>query len=356
MIPFGEATNNPATNASANSMPLKASELGFVTVKLSEVVPFTEIVAGAKALLITGGTNGVTFRLAVAVLPTAPWSMLAVALLVTVPTIVAITLIETVHELFAASVAPVRLTVASPADAVMLPPPHDGRLHKARELSEEAIDAALRGEAKEAAALWQMNAAIREAEVGNIEVARKGVAAALALSEGRDLKIGSALVLAKIGDPRARSMAEELEKEYPTNTIVKVYWLPTINALIEMHSGNASKAVAELQAAAPYELGLTGTFFINYIYPAYVRGEAFLMEHNGPAAAVEFQKMLDHPGIVTNFVTGSLAHLQIARAYARMGNQAAAKTEYENFLQLWKDADADTPVLKAAKKEYAKLR
>lgn len=231
-----------------------------------------------------------------------------------------------------------------------------GRLRKARDLSERAVEAALRGEEKEAAALWQMNAAIREAEVGNAEIARRGVAAALVYSQGRDVKIGAALALAKIGDPGARTMIDELEKQYPTNTIVKVYWLPTVNALIDMHAGTASKAIADLQAAAPYELGLTGTFFINYMYPAYVRGEAFLMEHNGPAAAAEFQKMLDHPGIVTNFVTGSLAHLQIARAYSSIGNKSAAKAQYEDFLQLWKDADADTPVLKAAKKEYAKLR
>jgi eukaryotic-like serine/threonine-protein kinase len=231
-----------------------------------------------------------------------------------------------------------------------------GRLRKARELSQQAIDAALRGEEKEAAALWQMNAAVREAEVGNFEVARKGVAAAMALSQGRDLKIGAALVLATIGDPGARTITDELEKQYPTNTIVKVYWLPTIKALIEMHAGNASRALTELQTAAPYELGLTGTFFINYMYPAYVRGEAYLMSHNGPAAAAEFQNMLDHPGIVTNFVTGALAHLQMARAYGLAGDKKRARAAYQDFFQLWQNADTDTPILKVAKQEYGKLR
>jgi eukaryotic-like serine/threonine-protein kinase len=203
--------------------------------------------------------------------------------------------------------------------------------------------------------LWQLNAAVREAEVGNAEIASQGVAAAMALSQGRDVKVASALILAKIGDPRARMVTDDLRKQYPACTIVSVYWLPTINALIEMHAGHASKAIQELRTAAPYELGLTGTFFINYMYPAYVRGEAYLMAHNGPAAA-GFQKMLDRPGIVTNFVTGSLVHLQMARAYGLSGDKKRAKAAYQDFFELWKHADPDIPILKVAKQDYGKLR
>ena len=111
----------------------------------------------------------------------------------------------------------------------------------------------------------------------------------------------------------------------------------------------------DLEAAAPYELGLAGTF-INYVYPAYVRGQAYLLGHNGAAAAAEFQKLLDHRGIVQNFVTGSLAHLQIGRAYAIAGDTAKAKAACQDFLTLWKDADPDLPILKEAKAEYAKLQ
>jgi tetratricopeptide (TPR) repeat protein len=136
---------------------------------------------------------------------------------------------------------------------------------------------------------------------------------------------------------------------------MKLYWLPTINAAIELHKGNSSQAVIYLEAATPYDLGLAGTF-INYLYPAYVRGQAYLLAHDGTAAAAEFQKLLDHRGIVLNFVTGSLAHLQIGRAYAMAGDTAKAKSAYQDFLTLWKDADPDIPILKEAKVEYAKLQ
>ncbi|MGA9426983.1 MAG: hypothetical protein WBV33_18040, partial [Terracidiphilus sp.] len=131
-------------------------------------------------------------------------------------------------------------------------------------------------------------------------------------------------------------------------------WLPTIAAAIDLRRGNSAAAIAQLQVARDYELGIAGTF-INYLYPAYVRGQAYLMAHDGNAAAAEFQKLLDHTGIVTNFVTGSLAHLQIARAYAAAGNRVAAKTAYEEFLASWKDADSDIPLLKEAKAEYSRL-
>jgi serine/threonine protein kinase/tetratricopeptide (TPR) repeat protein len=231
-----------------------------------------------------------------------------------------------------------------------------GRLSKARDFSRRAVESALRADSKEAAALWEVNAALRDAELGNSAYARQGATAALALSPGRDVKVFAALTLARIGDvPRAKALAAELEKNYPTDKMLELYWLPTINAAIELNKGNSSQALEYLEAAAPYELGQAGVS-INYLYPAYVRGQAQLQAHNGTAAAAEFQKLLDHRGIVMNFVTGSLAHLQIGRAYAMAGDTAKAKAAYQDFFSLWKDADPDLPILKEAKTEYAKLR
>jgi len=231
-----------------------------------------------------------------------------------------------------------------------------GRLSKARDFSRRAMDSAVRADAKETAALWQVNAALREAEWGDTASARQGVTAALALSPGRDVTVAAAVALAHIGDaPRATALVGELQKRYATNAMLKLYWLPTINAAIEANKGNSSQALVSLEAAAPYELGQAGTF-INYLYPAYVRGQAQLMAHNGTAAAAEFQKLLDHRGIVLNFVTGALAHLQLGRAYAMAGDTAKAKSAYQDFFTLWKDADPDIPILKEAKAEYAKLQ
>jgi tetratricopeptide (TPR) repeat protein len=145
-----------------------------------------------------------------------------------------------------------------------------------------------------------------------------------------------------------------LEKSYATNALLRLYSLPTINAAIELNKGNSSQAVVYLEAAAPYELSVAG--YINYLYPAYVRGRAYLLARNGTAAAAEFQKVLDHRGIVRNFVTAALAHLQLGRAYAMAGNTAKAKSAYQDFFALWKEADPDIPILKQAKAEYAKLQ
>jgi len=231
-----------------------------------------------------------------------------------------------------------------------------GRMSKARDFSRRAVDSAVRADSKETAALWQVNASLREAELGNIATAREGAAAALTVSPGREVKVVAAFTQARSGDvPRAKALVEELEKTYPTNTLIKLYWLPTINGAIEVAKNNSSQALVDLEPAAPYELGSAGTS-INYLYPAYVRGQAYLLAHNGTAAAMEFQKVLDHRGIVQNFVTGALAHLQIGRAYAMAGDTAKAKNAYQDFLTLWKDADPDIPILKEAKTEYAKLQ
>ncbi|MGA7623728.1 MAG: protein kinase [Candidatus Acidiferrales bacterium] len=230
-----------------------------------------------------------------------------------------------------------------------------GHLVKARDFSRRAVDAAVRNDSKETAALWQLNAALREAEFGNIAVAKEDVAAALALAPGRDVKVFAALALARVGETaRAKTIVEELEKNYPSDTMLKVYCLPTLKAAIELDANTPTQAVVSLEAAAPYELGSAPSF--GNLYPAYIRGQAQLMAHNGDAAATEFQKILDHRGIVLNSPLGALAHLGLARAYALQGDTAKTRAGYNDFFALWKDADPDIPILIAAKSEYAKLQ
>ncbi len=232
-----------------------------------------------------------------------------------------------------------------------------GRLTKARDFSRRAVDAAIRADSKETAALWQVNAALREAEVGNTAAAKQGVVAALTLAPGRDVKMFAALTLARAGEAaRAKAIVEELEKSYPSQTVLKVYWLPTIKAAIELNANNAAQALVFLEAAAPYELGEPPQFQLGTLYPAYIRGQAYLAAHNGTAAATEFQKLLDHRGIVVNFMTGALAHVGLARAYALQGDTTKSRTAYQDFFAFWKDADPDIPILKQAKAEYAKLK
>jgi eukaryotic-like serine/threonine-protein kinase len=231
-----------------------------------------------------------------------------------------------------------------------------GRMTKARNYSRRAMDSAVRSDSKEKAALWQVNAALREAELGNGGAARREVAKALAMSPGRDVKVIAALTLARAGDASsAEALRKEMEKTYPTNTLMKLYWLPSLKAAIEISNNKPSRALLDLEPTATYELGLADGY-INYLYPAYLRGQAYLLTHNGAAAATEFQKLLGHQGIVQNFVTGSLAHLQMGRAYALSSDRARAKLAYQTFLNLWKDADPDVPILKQAKAEFAKLQ
>jgi serine/threonine protein kinase/tetratricopeptide (TPR) repeat protein len=232
-----------------------------------------------------------------------------------------------------------------------------GRLSKARDFSRRAMDSAVRADSKETGALWALNDALHEAELGDTSAAKQSITEALALSQGRDVKVVAALALARIGDTaRATALVGELEKGYATNTLLKLYWLPTVNAAIELSKGNSSQALVYLEAAGPYELGGPQPMQTGTLYPAYLRGQAYLLAHNGTAAVAEFQKLLDHRGIVGNFVTGALAHLQLGRAYALSGNTDKAKSAYRDFLALWTDADPEISILKEAKAEYAKMR
>ena len=228
-----------------------------------------------------------------------------------------------------------------------------GRLRKARESSRRAVVSAKRAEERETAAAHQAIAVLREAFFGNAAEARQRSTAALALSSGRDIQYGTALALALIGDAvRARALSNDLSKRFPEDTIVQFNYLPTLNAQLALNRSDASKAIEALQSGAPYELGSPG---IGDLHPVYARGEAYLAVHQGSEAAAEFQKIIDHRGIVVNAAIGALAHLGLARAYVLQGDTEKARTKYEDFLTLWRDADPDIPILKQAKAEYAKL-
>jgi tetratricopeptide (TPR) repeat protein len=231
-----------------------------------------------------------------------------------------------------------------------------GHIGKARELYKLAAESALRAGQKEVAAGHEMLAAFAEAEFGNAALARSQTVAALALAPTRNIRSLAALVFARTGDSeRAHKMTDELEKQNSVNTEVVDYWLPTIRAAIEINGKNPAKAIEILQTAAPIELGERGQLGV-LLYPIYVRGQAYLALRQGTAAAAEFQKLIDHRGLVLNQPIGALAHLGLARAYALQGDSAKANTVYQDFLTLWKDADPDVPVLKKAKAEYARLQ
>ena len=234
-----------------------------------------------------------------------------------------------------------------------------GKLGKARERSRQAVESARHNGEKEPAALWQSNAAIREALFGNEEVARNGAAAVLALApESHDAEAQAALAYALAGDAaHAQTLADDLAKRFPQDTVVQAVWLPTIHAQIETSHKNPARSIELLQATAPYELGmLSGSASNSCLYPVYVRAEAYLSGQHGSEAVVEFQKILDHRGLLWNCATGVLAHLGLARAYVLQGDTVKAKAAYQDFLMLWKDADPDIPILIAAKAEYAKLK
>jgi hypothetical protein len=235
---------------------------------------------------------------------------------------------------------------------------YSGRLAKAREFSRRAVAAVERTEEKETAAGYEAGAALREALFGNAAEARQQAAAALKLSTGRDVQYGAALALALVGDTaRAQALAEGLARRFSEDTIVEFNYLPALSAQLALNRANPAKAIDALQAATPYELGLPSTGTLNVaLYPVYLRGEAQLAGHRGNEAAGEFQKILDHPGVMTNEPIGALTHLGLARAYALQGDAARARTAYEDFFTLWKGADPEIPILREAKTEYGKLK
>ncbi len=234
---------------------------------------------------------------------------------------------------------------------------YGGEFTKARALTQRAADSAQRADEKEVAAYYFAESGLRESLVGNMSMAKQQVSEALKLSNGRDIESVAAVALALSNDAAQSSrLVDDLVKRYPEDTMVQFNYLPTIRAALALHAGNAAKAVQELEAASPYELGVPALPFTLSLHPVYLRGEAYLALHQGTAAAAEFQKLIDHPGVVQNEPMASLAHLGLARAYALAGDNVKSRTAYQDFFALWKGADADIPLLKEAKAEYAKLQ
>jgi eukaryotic-like serine/threonine-protein kinase len=234
-----------------------------------------------------------------------------------------------------------------------------GKLAAAREFSHQASSSAQRAGEKEIAAGCDAAAALWEALYGNSSQARQRAADTLAQSNGRDAQYVAALALALSGDSaHARTLADDLDKRFPDDTIVRFNYLPTLRAQLALTpSGSGAKAVEALAVASPYELGVPGSNVLwTNLYPVYVRGEAFLASHQGSLAAAEFQRILDWPGVVGNEPIAALAHLGLARSYALAPDVPKSRAAYNDFLTLWKDADPDVPILVQAKSESAKLQ
>jgi eukaryotic-like serine/threonine-protein kinase len=246
---------------------------------------------------------------------------------------------------------------------------YGGHLGKARELTKRAQDSAIRADSKENGAIWQAIAAQREASYGNATEARQSATEALKLAPAsQGVEVETALAFAMAGDTaRSESLAQDLGKRYPLDTQVQSLWLPAIQGQLALNKKNPGAALNTLQRASGIELGqIQFIANISCLYHVYVRGEAYLAAGEGSAAAAEFQRILDHSGIVWNCWTGALARLGVARANALQSKtsqgadadaaRVRALAAYKDFLTLWKDADPDIPILKEAKAEYAKLQ
>ncbi|HEX6802688.1 MAG TPA: protein kinase [Terriglobales bacterium] len=234
-----------------------------------------------------------------------------------------------------------------------------GRLKQAKSMSQRAIDLASQGGQRERAASYEAAVAVYSALLGNFAETKPRTNAALKLSHGRDVEYSAALALALSGYiPEASKLANDLEQRFPEDTSVRFQYTPNLRAALALTRDQPEKAIEALQPAVPYEDGVPAVdfnFFFGGLYSAYFRGQAFLLMRRGDKAAAEFQKILDHRGLVAGDPIGALAHLYVARAYALSGANARTKSEYEKFFSLWKDADSGI-LLKQAKEEYAKLQ
>jgi tetratricopeptide (TPR) repeat protein len=231
-----------------------------------------------------------------------------------------------------------------------------GRLARAHGFTQQAMEAALRNEAKETAAAYQALAALREVEAGERKQAITDAQDAIKLGPNRDVRAMTALAMARAGKVMAAEKeAAELNSAFPLDTLVQRYWLPTIRAAVDLDRKEANKAIDELTVASSLDLAEPAGVTI-YLCPTYLRGQAYLMLRDGSAARTEFQKFIDHYGLVGNFPWGALSRLGMGRAYALQGDTAKAKSAYQEFLALWKDADSDIPIYREAKTEYAALK
>jgi eukaryotic-like serine/threonine-protein kinase len=247
---------------------------------------------------------------------------------------------------------------------------YEGHLAKARELAKQSVDSAIRADNKENGAIWMENSALREAAVGHLTEARESAAQGLKLvPTSQGVEIEAALAFAMAGDnTQAESLSQDLNKRHPVDTQMQSLWLPAVQAQVALNRKNPTAAISNLMPVlTPIEYGQI-EFFLNIscLYPTYIRGSAYLAAGQGKEAAAEFQKILDHSGIVWNCWTGALAHLGVARANALQAKNSTgadadaarvrALAAYKDFLTLWKDADPDLPIYKQAKAEYAKLQ
>jgi serine/threonine protein kinase/tetratricopeptide (TPR) repeat protein len=255
------------------------------------------------------------------------------------------------------------LSLASDTEA------YSGHLHNAQQLTKQSLDSAIRADSKETGAIWLENAALRESAFGNLTQAKQSAVNALKLvPNSQNVVVEAALSFAQAGDTvRAEALAQDLNKRFPASTQIQSLWLPAIHAQVALNRKNPALALNTLQAASPIELGqILFAVNVSCLYDVYIRGEAYLAIGQGSAAAAEFQKIIDHSGIVWNCWTGALAHLGVARANALQSRSSQgadadaarvrALAAYKDFLTLWKDADSDVPILKEAKAEYAKLQ
>ncbi len=229
---------------------------------------------------------------------------------------------------------------------------YSGRMTDSEKFTQNAAASDTQANLPETAAGDAATEAIDEALAGNSGEAKDWAARALKASPGRAVQADAALGLALAGSANANKIADALNGKFPEDTLIQNGYIPMIRAVLEIHQGNAQGAIDLLQAASPYEFGGYGGLGVT---PDYIRGQGYLVAHDGAGAASEFQKILDHPGVVVNSPIGALAHLGLARAYAMQGDAAKAKLAYQNFLALWAHADPEVPILKEAKAEYAKF-
>ncbi len=233
---------------------------------------------------------------------------------------------------------------------------YSGHLSMARELSDKAVALAKRDHQPDAAGSWQAEAALREALFGNSQRAREEAKLTESDSDAKEIQAAAALSEAYIRDASgAQLLADRLEKRFPEDTLVKSVYLPIVRAKVELDRHNPDPAIKLLELISPYELGSPAYIWLNP-YAMFIRGEAYLAAHQAPAALQEFQKIIAHREVVQNLPIGTLAHLELGRAYALDGDNDKSRAAYKDFLRLWKDADPDIPILQQAKIEYSKLQ
>jgi tetratricopeptide (TPR) repeat protein len=234
-----------------------------------------------------------------------------------------------------------------------------GQLQAAGRMAVVHVQIAQKSGRRERAGLFEAGRAVWEAFYGNAAAARQNATAALTLARARDVDYAAAFALALSGDQaRARTLADDLEKTHPEDTLVLYHYLPALRALFAIDARDPAAAIQSLQAASRFDLAIAGVGFTGYfgkLYPIYIRGEAYRAARQPNEAIAEFQRILDHRSIVLVDPVDALTRLQLARTLALSGDTAKAKDAYNDLLTLWKDADQDVPVVRAARAEYARL-